>query len=155
MSTPKELANRLEAWGLIDAVGDKYRPELQAIAAEMRSLEAQTVNVQMLDALRAVQGAIFHRADSYEVCYEWCHLCKIDKAIAAAEAAPVPESAGLVERVGWAIVCEIHTNVPEADRPMSWSDLSWEQDKRIKRAARAAIAAYESRSGSAQKEEKV
>jgi hypothetical protein len=45
----------------------------------------------------------------------------------------------LLENVAWAILSELHTNVPEDKRPMSWSDLSDEQAERIRRAAGAAI----------------
>jgi len=44
-----------------------------------------------------------------------------------------------VDRVRWAILSELHTNIPEDKRPMSWSDLSDEQAERMRRAACAAI----------------
>lgn len=46
------------------------------------------------------------------------------------------------EAVGWAILQALHENVPEAERPMSWSDMKGDQEIRIRAAARAAIAAY-------------
>jgi hypothetical protein len=46
-----------------------------------------------------------------------------------------------VEKVGWAIVQALHANVPEDQRPMSWSDLSEEHENRILAAAHAAMVA--------------
>lgn len=44
-----------------------------------------------------------------------------------------------VEELAWAILSELHRNIPEDIRPMSWSDLSDEQAERMRRAATAAI----------------
>jgi hypothetical protein len=43
------------------------------------------------------------------------------------------------DAVAWAILQELHSNIPEDKRPLSWSDLSDEQAARIRRAAKAAI----------------
>ncbi len=51
---------------------------------------------------------------------------------------PAPQD-DLVEAVVWTILSELHTNMPEDDRPVSWSDLSDEQAERMKRTARAVI----------------
>jgi hypothetical protein len=44
-----------------------------------------------------------------------------------------------VERIGWAIIQELYSDVPEADRPQSWSDLSYDQNRRIECAAALAL----------------
>lgn len=44
-----------------------------------------------------------------------------------------------VTDVAWAILAALHQNIPEADRPMSWSDVAGDQEQRIKDAAAAAI----------------
>ena len=44
-----------------------------------------------------------------------------------------------VEEVAWAILQALHENVPEQNRPMSWSDLKGDQDQRVRSAAVAAI----------------
>lgn len=44
-----------------------------------------------------------------------------------------------VTDVARAILQALHQNVPEADRPMSWSDVNGEQEQRIRAAAVAAI----------------
>ena len=43
------------------------------------------------------------------------------------------------ERVAWRILQALHSNVPEDQRPMSWSDMSPEQQTRIRQAADDAI----------------
>ena len=50
-----------------------------------------------------------------------------------------PTSAELSELVAWEIVKALHEHVPEADRPMSWSDLDESQESRIRAAAVVAI----------------
>lgn len=44
-----------------------------------------------------------------------------------------------VEAVAWAILQALHENVPEDQRPISWSDLKGDQDQRVRSAAVAAI----------------
>lgn len=44
-----------------------------------------------------------------------------------------------VEAVGWAILQSLHTDVPDALRPQSWSDLSGDHEQRVRAAAVAAI----------------
>lgn len=44
-----------------------------------------------------------------------------------------------VEAVAWSILMALHENVPEAERPKSWSDLGGDQDQRVRGAAVAAI----------------
>jgi hypothetical protein len=44
-----------------------------------------------------------------------------------------------VEKVAWAILQALHENVPEENRPISWSDLKGDQDQRVRSAAIAAI----------------
>ena len=44
-----------------------------------------------------------------------------------------------VTEVAWAILQALHANIPEADRPMSWSDVNGDQEQRIRAAAVAAI----------------
>lgn len=44
-----------------------------------------------------------------------------------------------LEAVAWAIMRALHSNVPEADRPQSWSDLDQAQEQRLRTAAAAAI----------------
>ncbi len=44
-----------------------------------------------------------------------------------------------VDRVAWAILQALHKDVPEEQRPMSWSDLAEGQEERIRAAAVAAI----------------
>lgn len=41
----------------------------------------------------------------------------------------------------WALTTALHSNVPEADRPMSWSDYSPEQIQRLREAAKAFLGA--------------
>lgn len=57
---------------------------------------------------------------------------------AAREEATTPEA---VERAAWACLQALHANVPEADRPMSWSDMDSKQEARIRVAASAALRA--------------
>jgi hypothetical protein len=44
-----------------------------------------------------------------------------------------------VMEVAWAIRQSLHENVPEDQRPMSWSDVAGDQEMRIRAAAVAAI----------------
>ncbi len=44
-----------------------------------------------------------------------------------------------VAAVAWDILQALHSNVPEADRPQSWSDMDQDQEARIRAAAVAAI----------------
>lgn len=44
-----------------------------------------------------------------------------------------------VEVVAWAILRALHVNVPESERPQSWSDMKGDQEARIRAAATAAI----------------
>lgn len=44
-----------------------------------------------------------------------------------------------VDAVAWDILQALHANVPEADRPQSWSDMNQDQEARIRAAAVAAI----------------
>lgn len=45
----------------------------------------------------------------------------------------------LARRIGWAIVTEMHKDVPEDERPLAWCDLSFEQERRIMCAAALAV----------------
>lgn len=45
----------------------------------------------------------------------------------------------LEDEVAWAILQALHENVPEAERPMSWSDVNGEQEKRLRAAAYTAM----------------
>lgn len=65
---------------------------------------------------------------------EWCPKCKRANLID-------PE----VTDVAWAILQALHENVPEAERPMSWSDVNGDQEQRIRAAAVAAIECIRSR----------
>lgn len=48
-------------------------------------------------------------------------------------------SSALAERVAWKILCALHKNTPEDQRPQSWSDVSSDQEPHIFNAANAAI----------------
>lgn len=47
-----------------------------------------------------------------------------------------------IDAVAWAIIGQLHSHVPEADRPMSWSDFNEVQTVRLRAAAVAAIVAF-------------
>lgn len=49
------------------------------------------------------------------------------------------ENPTLVERVAWALIVELHKSVPEIARPISWDDLSHEQERRMLCAAAIAV----------------
>lgn len=57
---------------------------------------------------------------------------------------PLSDGAGEIpEAALWALIGTLHENVPEDDRPMSWSDFSNEQANRLKRAATAFLRAWQ------------
>jgi hypothetical protein len=45
------------------------------------------------------------------------------------------------DKVAWAILDALHADLPVEDRPHSWSDLNDQHERKIRRAAQAAIAA--------------
>lgn len=49
------------------------------------------------------------------------------------------KAGGLVREVAWLILQALHKEVPETERPMSWSDVSAAQEARLVDAAKAAI----------------
>jgi hypothetical protein len=57
---------------------------------------------------------------------------------------PAEPSEDEVDTVAWAMLGVLHSNIPEADRPQSWSDLSEEQAVRVRDATKIAIAAAKS-----------
>lgn len=61
----------------------------------------------------------------------------------AIERARAYANLGELERedaMAFAMLAELHANVPEVDRPKSWSDLSVEQAERARKAVRAVVA---------------
>ncbi len=48
------------------------------------------------------------------------------------------------DKVAWAILDALHADLPAEDRPMSWSDLNDSHERKIRRAAKAAIAVMNS-----------
>lgn len=45
------------------------------------------------------------------------------------------------DKVAWAILDALHADLPVEDRPHSWSDLNEQHERKIRRAAKAAIVA--------------
>jgi hypothetical protein len=91
-----------------------------------------TLCATALDALRRAEeaegwpGTCIHGAPVEQSCVE-CQMANL--------ALQTPE----VEAVAWDILEALHENVPEQDRPMSWSDMRRDQELRIRRAAHAAV----------------
>lgn len=57
------------------------------------------------------------------------------------DALSLDPTGSLQDRVAWAILQALHKDVAEDERPQSWSDMNSDQEKRIRVAAYAAMAA--------------